>query len=146
MARNTFWGDTIMIRFLTGVLGTILMSTALWAQDNSETTVIHAGWLLAIPGQAPASEQSIIIIGDRIDRIEAGYVSPDGAVIIDLSDQYVLPGLIDSHVHLLGELNPNRRLQNVTFSSANRALDGADGRLYQRAGRWWQSGSDCGLA
>jgi imidazolonepropionase-like amidohydrolase len=114
-----------MIRFLTGVLGTILMSTALWAQDNSETTVIHAGWLLAIPGQAPASEQSIIIIGDRIDRIEAGYVSPDGAVIIDLSDQYVLPGLIDSHVHLLGELNPNRRLQNVTFSSADWALDGA---------------------
>ena len=95
-----------------------------WAFAQEEVTVIHAGWLLAVPGEAPADNQSIVIIGERIDRIEEGFVEIDGAETIDLSDQYVLPGLIDSHVHLLSELNPNRRLQNVTFSSADWAMDG----------------------
>ncbi|WP_394694013.1 amidohydrolase family protein [Hyphobacterium sp.] len=95
-----------------------------WAFAQEDVTVIHAGWLLAVPGEAPADNQSIVIIGERIDRIEDGFVEIDGAETIDLSDQYVLPGLIDSHVHLLSELNPNRRLQNVTFSSADWAMDG----------------------
>ena len=113
-----------MIRSILAVIASLLMTTVALAQDAPETTVIHAGWLLAVPGQAPQAEQSIVIIGERIDRIEDGYVEIDGATMIDLSDQYVLPGLIDSHVHLLSELNPERRLQNVTFSSADWALDG----------------------
>lgn len=100
----------------------IALSPLAFAQDD--ITVIHAGWLLAVPGDAPAEDQSIVIIGERIDRIEDGFVEIEDATIIDLSDQYVLPGLIDSHVHLLSELNPNRRLQNVTFSSADWAIDG----------------------
>ena len=100
----------------------IVLSPHAVAQDT--TTVIHAGWLLAVPGEAPTENQSIVIIGERIDRIEGGFIEIEGAETIDLSDQYVLPGLIDSHVHLLAELNPNRRLQNVTFSSADWAIDG----------------------
>lgn len=100
----------------------IALSPLAFAQDD--ITVIHAGWLLAVPGDAPAEDRSIVIIGERIDRIEDGFVEIEDATIIDLSDQYVLPGLIDSHVHLLSELNPNRRLQNVTFSSADWAIDG----------------------
>jgi imidazolonepropionase-like amidohydrolase len=100
----------------------IALSPLAFAQDD--ITVIHAGWLLAVPGDAPAEDQSIVIIGERIDRIEDGFVEIEDATIIDLSDQYVLPGLIDSHVHLLSELNPNRRFQNVTFSSADWAIDG----------------------
>ena len=108
---------TIIAAVLAMALGPLA-----FAQDD--ITVIHAGWLLDIPGEAPSEDQSIVIIGERIDRIEAGFVEIDGAETIDLSDQYVLPGMIDSHVHLLSELNPNRRLQNVTFSAADWAIDG----------------------
>ena len=110
------------MKLLFAALLAVVLSPLAIAQDD--ITVIHAGWLLAIPGNAPTENQSIVIIGDRIDRIEDGFIEVEGAELIDLSDQYVLPGLIDSHVHLLSELNPQRRLQNVTFSAADWAIDG----------------------
>ncbi|MBO6796370.1 amidohydrolase family protein [Maricaulis sp.] len=95
------------------------------AQNEAPLTVIHAGQLLAVPGETPLSEQSIFVRDGMIESVQAGYASPDGAEIIDLSDQFVLPGLIDSHVHLQGELSPNGRINTVTFSSADNALDAA---------------------
>ncbi|MEE2525356.1 amidohydrolase family protein [Hyphobacterium sp. HN65] len=102
----------------------VALGFASLASAQDDITVIHAGWLLAVPGEAPAEEQSIVISGDRIERIEDGFIEIDGAEIIDLSDQYVLPGLIDSHVHLLSELGPDSRLMEVTMSSADWAIDG----------------------
>lgn len=95
------------------------------AQDEAPLTVIHAGQLLAVPGETPLAEHSIFVRDGRIESVEPGYASPDGAEIIDLSDQFVLPGLIDSHVHLQSELSPDRILNTVTLSSADNALDAA---------------------
>jgi imidazolonepropionase-like amidohydrolase len=97
------------------------------AQDATEDalTVIHAGWLLAVPGEAPLTQQSILVRGERIEAVEAGFVTPDGATIIDLSDDYVMPGFIDSHVHLQSELGPGRRFNGFTHSSSDFAFDGA---------------------
>jgi imidazolonepropionase-like amidohydrolase len=73
------------------------------AQAQPEpVTIIHAGTLLAVPGQAPRREQSVIIRGQRIAEIRAGYVDLPGARVVDLRDSFVLPGLIDMHVHLEG--------------------------------------------
>lgn len=73
----------------------------------AEATVIHAGWLLTAPDRLPAERQSIVIVDGRIREIRDGYLQRDDlsredtlARIIDLGDAYVLPGLIDSHVHL----------------------------------------------
>ena len=70
-------------------------------------TVIHAGWLLAVPGTSPVERQSIIIENDRISRVVNGFINRSelgdkglSARIVDLSQAFVLPGLIDSHVHL----------------------------------------------
>ena len=65
-------------------------------------TVIHAGTLLAIPGQAPRRNVSIIVRGGRIAEIRDGFADVPGARVVDLRGQYVLPGLIDSHVHFDG--------------------------------------------
>lgn len=103
-----------------------LLAPAAGAQGAEDSlTVIHAGWLLAVPGEAPLMEQSILIRGERIESIEAGYVTPDGADIIDLSDDYVMPGFIDSHVHLQSELGPGRRFNRFTLSASDLAFDGA---------------------
>jgi imidazolonepropionase-like amidohydrolase len=63
-------------------------------------SVIHAGTLLAVPGQAPRRNVSIIVRGRRIAEVRDGFVDLPGARIVDLRTQYVLPGLIDMHVHL----------------------------------------------
>jgi imidazolonepropionase-like amidohydrolase len=83
-------------------------------------TVIQAGQLLDRPGQSVRGPSTIIIRGDRIESIIAGIVpGPAGARIIDLSDKFVLPGLIDSHVHLESDAGGDASLvEGVTSSDA----------------------------
>jgi imidazolonepropionase-like amidohydrolase len=111
---------------MCAILATVTVANAL-AQEPM--TVIHAGTLLAVPGNAPKSNQSIIVAGKRIVRVEDGFIDPaslDGdATLIDLSDKFVLPGLMDMHVHLLGELGPNSRLDALQVTTSMQAIKGA---------------------
>ena len=71
---------------------------------EQQLTVIHAGSLLDRPGRAPRRNSSIVIRGSRIESVQDGFVAvPEGARLIDLRDRFVLPGLIDSHVHLTSD-------------------------------------------
>jgi imidazolonepropionase-like amidohydrolase len=71
--------------------------------------VIQAGELLARPGEAPRKNQTVVIRGQRIVAVRDGLLGAeavengDGAAIevIDLRDRFVLPGLMDAHVHLM---------------------------------------------
>lgn len=63
-------------------------------------TVIHTGTLFAEPGTAPALNQSIVVEDGLIRSIESGIAHHDCANVIELGDAFVLPGLIDAHVHL----------------------------------------------
>lgn len=77
----------------------------------AQTTVIHAGQLLAVPGERPASNQTIVVTDGRVDEVVNGFAAPGsfGAEVtfVDLSDKFVLPGLMDMHVHLQEELGPD---------------------------------------
>lgn len=100
------------------------------------TTVIHAGTLLADAAQGAKQRQSILIKGDRIVSVADGFVDPpDGASVVDLKDKFVLPGLIDCHVHLTGQFGPGYRLRVVEDSDAKIGLNGAyHARLTLKAG------------
>ena len=64
-------------------------------------TYIHVGRLIAVPGRAPLGASTIVVDNGRIVSVQPGHVpAPAGAGAIDLRDKTVLPGLIDSHVHL----------------------------------------------
>ncbi len=87
----------------------LLCASASWASET--ITLIHAGDLLAVPGRAPMRNQTIVVEDDRIVDVQSGFTdaaSFDGDVeVIDLRDKFVLPGLMDMHVHLQGELGPD---------------------------------------
>ena len=73
------------------------------AQQRAEAVVvIHAGTLLAIPGEAPRRNVSVVVRGTTIAEIRDGFIDVPGARVVDLRTHTVLPGLIDSHVHLDG--------------------------------------------
>jgi imidazolonepropionase-like amidohydrolase len=88
---------------------------------NAETLLIHAGQLLAVPGEGPQSRQTIVVEGQRIVEVVDGFADAsrygDGARVIDLSDEFVLPGLMDMHVHLQGELGPDNEKETLKMSS-----------------------------
>lgn len=67
------------------------------------TTYIHAGKLLDRPGQPPRDKATVIIRDGKVVEVRDGFAAPEaGAALIDLKDRFVLPGLIDMHVHLWG--------------------------------------------
>ena len=73
----------------------------------ADVTLIHAGQLLAVPGKDPSTNMTIIVEDGRITGVQEGFVAAQDATVIDLSDKFVLPGLMDMHVHLQGQLGPN---------------------------------------
>ena len=104
------------------------MSTASW---------IYAGHVLDRPGLAPKGPSTIVIENGRVSRIEGGFTAPPaGTRLIDLRDAYVLPGLIDSHVHLDSDAGGDaafvERLSDSAPAKTLRAL--ANGRKTILAG------------
>lgn len=89
-------------------------------------TVIHAGTLLATPGEAPLKTRTVVVRGNRIVAVDEGFrpASQYGADarLIDLSDRFVMPGLIDLHMHLSISMNAG---PEVSTSEARLALSGA---------------------
>lgn len=88
-------------------------------------TIVHAGQVLAVPGEVPLKEQSIYIRNGRIVDIRSGYLEAEGATLIDLKQLFLLPGLIDLHVHLTSAPEPGGELDDVTDGPADLALLGA---------------------
>lgn len=94
------------LRSAVGVVALILSSASV-----AQTTVIHAGRLLDRPGQPPKGPSSIVIENGRIARVESGFIVPPAdSRVVDLKDRFVLPGLIDSHVHLDSDAGGNAAL------------------------------------
>ncbi|WP_434020180.1 amidohydrolase family protein [Thalassotalea atypica] len=103
----------------------MMMSSSLWAQ----TQVIHAGELLNVPGKAPLKKQTVVVKDGKILSVNKGFLPAnkfgDDATLIDLSKSFVMPGLMDMHVHLQGELGPNNDKELVKMSDADIAIRSA---------------------
>jgi imidazolonepropionase-like amidohydrolase len=110
-------------------LGAVLLaSTPLAAQSTDRVTVIHAGKLLDKPGTPPRGPSTVIIRNGKIAEVLAGHQEgPAGATLIDLKDKFVLPGLIDSHVHLDSDAGGNAALIEAVTDSPARAAYRAAG-------------------
>lgn len=88
------------------------------------TRFVQVGRLLADPASGRVlRDKTLVIRGNQVAEIRDGFVG-EGEVV-DLRNAFVLPGLIDSHVHLGSEQSPNSRLDRVTMSNADQAMVGA---------------------
>ncbi|MDP6616149.1 MAG: amidohydrolase family protein [Gammaproteobacteria bacterium] len=96
---------------------------------TSDKLLIHAGTLLAVPGEPPLTNQSVVIWGDRILSVTAGFREPFfNETLIDLSDSFVLPGLMDAHVHIMAQPSAfvrNARSGGGPISNSDLAMNGS---------------------
>jgi len=84
-------------------------------QPAAAPIVLHAARLLQVDTGTLLSPGEILVEGERIRTVGASVEHPQGAKVIDLGDVTLLPGLIDSHVHLF--LHPGAEdLQTVEES------------------------------
>ena len=131
---------------------------------TDQLVYVYAGHLLDRPGKSMRGPSTIILRGGKVAEVLDGLaVVPAGATLIDLKDRFVLPGLIDSHVHLgsdragqeglLAGFTESRQLAAYeTYWNAQKTLqagfttvrnlgdDGATLALREAIARGWVSG------
>jgi imidazolonepropionase-like amidohydrolase len=110
----------------------LIAPTAQMQQPAARVTAIKAGRLIDVKAGVTRENQTIIIEGERIKAVGVNLPIPEGARVVDLSRSTVLPGLIDSHTHLLqnyrgriGGDDPNMILTVTQLGTTKRALLGA---------------------
>jgi imidazolonepropionase-like amidohydrolase len=67
-----------------------------------QVVAIRAGRLFDGKSATYRMNQIILITGDRITDVGPSVAIPPNATVIDLSSATVMPGLIDTHVHMMG--------------------------------------------
>src|SRR4051812_39232998 len=72
------------------------------AQANQQPLVIRGGLLIDGTGAAPVANATITIVNGRIQSVgrDGAVTIPAGATVIEAAGKTVMPGLVDSHVHL----------------------------------------------
>ena len=82
------------------------MTTAILS-ERGRLTVLRASWLFDGTGSALVPDPVVVIDGTAILGVGSGGRAPEGAAVIDLPGAALLPGLIDTHVHLAFDASAN---------------------------------------
>lgn len=103
---------------------TIAILLFFYSISFSQNTFIHCGKLIDTKKGKVLTNMTIVISENKIIAVEKGFRNPtlNKDNLIDLKNKTVLPGLIDMHVHLELESNPNRYLEKFTLNDADIAF------------------------
>ena len=135
--------DLAVPKLLVVVLLFLLTQTLLVAQTPKppETILIRAGRLFDSEKAVLLPARDIIVKGNTIETVGENLPVPAGATVIDLRAFTVLPGLVDSHTHLLYLESPKSDITMEGIKSLTvegtplRALRGAArGKTFLMAG------------
>ena len=103
--------------FFTVLLGFSFMSVF------AQKTYLHCGQLIDVKQLQVLKEKTVVIEGNKIIEVLDGYAKAGANdKTIDLKSSTVMPGLMDMHVHLEQETNPNRYLEGFTQNEAEIAF------------------------
>lgn len=101
---------SIMLRSITALLATLLIlssctSSNAQLQDPKALTGVH---VIDVESGEIMKDQTVIISGDRIYSIgpASDITIPEGAMVIDGSGQYLMPGLAEMHGHVPPTIPP----------------------------------------
>jgi imidazolonepropionase-like amidohydrolase len=104
--------QTLKLLAAVGSIVVALLCPSVRSQTKDKSVpkriAIRAGRLIDGKAESPVNNALILIEGDQIVAVTPGGTLPSGAEVIDLSKATVLPGLIDTHTHVLlnGDVTP----------------------------------------
>src|SRR5687767_2003890 len=100
----------------------VLFLSPAQAQDPAPptTTVVRAARMLDVVSGQMLRNVSVVVTGDRITAVNPASI-PAGARVLDLGDVTLMPGFIDLHTHLSGEIGPNSFVEPVLETNVDAA-------------------------
>src|SRR5271168_4971774 len=102
-------------------LAGFFLACSLSTAQSQNPMVLHAAGLLDVESGRIVKPGEVLVQGERIVEVGSKVAHPAGAEIVDLGDSTLLPGLIDTHVHLF--LHPGAEdLQTVLESVPQRTI------------------------
>ena len=94
-----------MLKIKSKIILLVLLS---FASSNllSENYLLHVGAMIDVEKLKVIKKQSIRVSDGKIIEIKSGFIDKNETeTLIDLKSQTIMPGLMDMHVHLSGEIN-----------------------------------------
>ena len=108
--------------------GLLFLFSTFWTGMTlaQEVVVVEADWMIDPRYDAPIENAVVVIRGEHIEQAGPAFDvrRPAGATIIDLSGHTVLPGLIDTHVHISGRPGDGGDTHKLRESVAYEAVYG----------------------
>ena len=91
---------------------------------NAQDTYLQCGKIIDTERGKVLKKKTIIVSSDKIVAIKNGYVTSSNPldIVIDLKSKTVMPGLIDLHVHIESEFNPQKYMNAFTANDADIAF------------------------
>lgn len=98
----------------------ILLVQVTFAQDY----YLHCGAILDTKAGKLATNKTIIVSKNKIVKIQDGFIPKTNSsdIEVDLKNKFILPGLIDLHVHIEGELNSRSYVSKYIENEADIAF------------------------
>jgi imidazolonepropionase-like amidohydrolase len=99
------------------------MTTAILT-ERDRLTALRAAWLFDGTGSSMMPDPVVVIEGATIVAVDSGVPAPVGAHVVDLGGAALLPGLVDTHVHLAfdASTDPAGHLAGLDDSQAVQAM------------------------
>lgn len=106
----------------------ILLLLLIGFGSAAQDTYLHCGKIIDTKNGTVLTNKTIVVSGKTIKSVNNGFTNPatSNDIVVDLKNKTVMPGLIDMHVHIEGETNPQRYLQPFILNDADVAFMSAE--------------------
>jgi len=104
---------------------TIVLSLFYCMIVSAQDTYLHCGKLIDTNTGKIKNEMTVVVSDNKIKDVKKGFIQPasQNDQVIDLKSKTVMPGLIDLHVHIEGQLNPKKYIEPFVLNDADVAYN-----------------------
>jgi imidazolonepropionase-like amidohydrolase len=78
----------------------LALALGLWLAPPAAPVVLTGATLIDGTGAAPVPHATVVVVNGRVECAGASCKAPAGATVRDVSGSWILPGIVDAHVHL----------------------------------------------